>query len=127
MLAHRPGFLFPTQAAKAFATLDQIGRGRLGIHIISGGTDAEQRREGDYLTKEERYRRSDEFIQILRRVWTEDGPISHEGEFYRFEDFQTDVKPVPAGRSRSRSAARRPRRTRSAAARATSSGCGASR
>jgi alkanesulfonate monooxygenase len=94
MIAHRPGFQFPTQVAKAFAGLDRIGGGRVGIHIISGGSDAEQRREGDYTTKEQRYRRSDEFVQILRRVWTEDGPISHEGEFYRFEDFQTDLKPV---------------------------------
>jgi alkanesulfonate monooxygenase len=94
MIAHRPGFQFPTQVAKAYAGLDRIGGGRVGIHIISGGSDAEQRREGDYTTKEQRYRRSDEFVQILRRVWTEDGPISHEGEFYRFEDFQTDIKPV---------------------------------
>jgi alkanesulfonate monooxygenase len=93
MLAHRPGFLFPTQAAKVFATLDQIGRGRLGIHIISGGSDAEQRREGDYLDKSQRYARSDEYIQILRKIWSATGPLSHEGEFYKFEDFQTDIKP----------------------------------
>jgi alkanesulfonate monooxygenase len=93
MLAHRPGFVYPTRAAKGFATLDQISKGRLGIHIISGGSDAEQAREGDYLTKEERYERSDEYIQILRRVWHERGPFSHEGKFYRFEDFATDIKP----------------------------------
>jgi alkanesulfonate monooxygenase len=94
MIAHRPGFQFPTQVAKAFAGLDRISGGRTGIHIISGGSDAEQHREGDYTTKEQRYRRSEEFINLLRRVWTEDGPISHEGEFYRFEDFSTDVHPV---------------------------------
>jgi alkanesulfonate monooxygenase len=93
MIAHRPGFQYPTQVAKAFAGLDQISRGRVGIHIISGGSDAEQRREGDYTTKEQRYRRSEEFVQILRQVWYEDGPLSHEGEFYKFEDFQTDVRP----------------------------------
>jgi alkanesulfonate monooxygenase len=93
MLAHRPGFVFPTLAAKAFATIDQIGRGRLGIHIISGGNDAEQRREGDYLPKSQRYERSDEFIQILRRVWTEEGPIDHDGAYYKFEDFQTSIRP----------------------------------
>lgn len=93
MLAHRPGFVFPTLAAKSFATIDQIGRGRLGIHIISGGNDIEQRREGDYLTKQQRYERSDEFIQILRRVWTSEGPISHEGTYYKFEDFQASIRP----------------------------------
>jgi alkanesulfonate monooxygenase len=94
MIAHRPGFQFPTQVAKAFAGLERISGGRVGIHIISGGSDAEQRREGDYTNKVERYRRSDEFVQILRRVWYEDGPIAFDGEFYRFEDFQTDIRPV---------------------------------
>jgi alkanesulfonate monooxygenase len=94
MIAHRPGFQFPTQVAKAFAGLDRISNGRVGIHIISGGSDAEQRREGDYLTKEERYERSDEFIQILRKVWYEDGPLSFAGKYYRFEDFATDVRPI---------------------------------
>lgn len=93
MLAHRPGFVFPTRVAKALATLDRIGRGRLGLHIISGGNDAEQAREGDYLTKAERYERSEEFIQVLRRIWAADGPISHHGRHYRFDDFSTDVKP----------------------------------
>jgi len=94
MIAHRPGFHYPTQVAKAFAGLDRISGGRVGIHIISGGSDAEQRREGDYSTKEERYERSEEFIQILRQVWYEDGPISFDGKYYRFEDFHTDIKPV---------------------------------
>jgi alkanesulfonate monooxygenase len=93
MLAHRPGFVFPTRAAKAFAALDQIGRGRLGIHIISGGADAEQAREGDYLSKSERYARSDEYIQILRKVWSATEPFSHRGTYYSFDNFVTDVHP----------------------------------
>jgi alkanesulfonate monooxygenase len=94
MIAHRPGFQFPTQVAKAFAGLERISGGRVGIHIISGGADVEQRREGDYLNKTERYERSDEFVQILRKVWYEDGPISFEGRHYRFEDFETEIKPA---------------------------------
>jgi alkanesulfonate monooxygenase len=93
IIAHRPGFQFPTQFAKGVAGLNRISSGRVGIHIISGGSDEEQRREGDYTTKEQRYRRSEEFVEILRRVWYEPGPLSHEGEFYRFEGFETDVTP----------------------------------
>ncbi|WNI14831.1 LLM class flavin-dependent oxidoreductase [Actinacidiphila sp. ITFR-21] len=93
MLAHRPGFVFPTRVAKALATIDQIGRGRLGVHIISGGNDTEQAREGDYLTKAQRYARSEEFITVLRKVWSATEPLSHEGEFYRFDGFATDIKP----------------------------------
>ncbi|MFF3372353.1 LLM class flavin-dependent oxidoreductase [Streptomyces sp. NPDC002680] len=93
ILAHRPGVIFPTHAARALATLDQISNGRLSLHIISGGSDEEQHREGDYLNKTERYERSDEYIQILRKVWQADGPVSHEGKFFKFEGYYSDVKP----------------------------------
>ncbi|WP_328407620.1 LLM class flavin-dependent oxidoreductase [Streptomyces violaceus] len=92
-LAHRPGVIFPTHAARALATLDRISKGRLAVHIISGGNDEEQRREGDYLNKSERYARSDEYMRILREVWAADGPVSHEGPYYRFEGFRSDVTP----------------------------------
>ncbi|MDQ0954635.1 alkanesulfonate monooxygenase [Streptomyces phaeochromogenes] len=94
ILAHRPGVIFPTHAARALATLDRISDGRLSVHIISGGSDEEQHREGDYLDKRERYERSDEYIQILRRVWQADGPVSHEGKYFKFEGYYSDVKPV---------------------------------
>jgi alkanesulfonate monooxygenase len=93
MLAHRPGVVFPTHAARTLATLDQVSRGRLAVHIISGGNDAEQHREGDYLTKSQRYARAEEYIRILRRAWHEPGAFSHHGEYYRFEDFRSDVRP----------------------------------
>ncbi|HVV08351.1 LLM class flavin-dependent oxidoreductase [Amycolatopsis sp.] len=93
MLAHRPGVVFPTHAARTLATLDQIARGRLAVHIISGGNDPEQHREGDYLTKTERYERSDEYIRILRRAWHEPEAFSQEGKYYRFEGFRSDVRP----------------------------------
>jgi alkanesulfonate monooxygenase len=93
LVAHRPGFVFPTVAARTFATLDQFTQGRIAFHTISGGHDAEQRRDGDYLTKEQRYRRSGEFLQILKQSWTSEEPFSYEGEFYRFEDYLAQVKP----------------------------------
>ena len=34
MLAHRPGFVAPTVAARKLATLDQFSGGRLAVHII---------------------------------------------------------------------------------------------
>ena len=44
MIAHRPGFTAPTLAARQFATLDQLTGGRVAIHVISGGNDAESGR-----------------------------------------------------------------------------------
>ncbi|HEY0537044.1 MAG TPA: LLM class flavin-dependent oxidoreductase [Actinoallomurus sp.] len=94
LLAHRPGVTFPTHTARTLATLDQLSDGRLTVHIITGGNDTEQRREGDYLTHDERYERTGEYIQILKRAWTSDEPISHAGPHYQFAGFHSDVRPV---------------------------------
>ena len=93
MLAHRPGFVAPTLAARQIATLDHFSGGRLAVHFISGGSDEDQRRDGDFLSHDERYARTDEYLQIVRRVWTEDRPFDHEGRFYRFEKAFSEVKP----------------------------------
>jgi alkanesulfonate monooxygenase len=94
IIALRPNTMYPTVAAKALATLDQFGGGRAVVHIISGGSDAEQAREGDYLTKDERYARSAEYVDVLRKVWSSTEPFDHEGEHYRFEGFVSAVRPT---------------------------------
>ena len=94
MLAHRPGFVAPTLAARKLATLDHFSGGRLAVHIISGGDDVEQRRDGDFLGHGARYARTDEYVGILGRIWTSTTPIDHEGHFYRFHGAYSDVKPL---------------------------------
>ncbi|MGE3269844.1 MAG: LLM class flavin-dependent oxidoreductase [Chloroflexota bacterium] len=94
LLAHRPGFVSPTVAARKLATLDHLSRGRLAMHVISGGSDIDQRADGDYLGHDERYQRTDEYLDILKKVWTADGPVSHEGQFYRFENTPVEVRPL---------------------------------
>lgn len=93
LLAHRPNVSYPTFAAKTFATLDQVSQGRLSVHFITGGSDHEQAREGDRLTKDQRYARTQEYIQIVKRAWTSAEPFDHHGEFYDFDDFVLDAKP----------------------------------
>ena len=83
LLAHRPGFVAPTVAARQLATVDQFGGGRLAVHIITGGDGAELARDGDHLDAVTRYRRTDEYVGLLRRTWTATEPFDHEGEFYR--------------------------------------------
>src|SRR5690606_32037216 len=79
LLAHRPGFVAPTLAARKLATLDHLLDGRLALHVISGGNDGEQRKDGDYLDHDQRYARSDEFLEVVRKVWTQDTPFDHHG------------------------------------------------
>jgi len=94
LLAHRPGFVAPTVAARALATLDHISDGRLAVHIISGGDDADQRRDGDYLGKDARYARTEEYVRILKEIWTASEPVSYLGSYYRFENAATEVRTV---------------------------------
>jgi alkanesulfonate monooxygenase len=93
LVAHRPGFVFPTLAARTYATLDQFAEGRIALHTITGGVDHEQRRDGDYLTKDERYARTDEYLEIVRRAWTATDPFDYQGRFYQLEDYVNDVRP----------------------------------
>ena len=65
IVAVRPNTVFPTVAAQQLATLDQVSQGRAVVRIISGGSDAEQARQGDFLSKDERYDRSEEWIRIV--------------------------------------------------------------
>lgn len=94
MVAHRPGFIAPTMAARMFATLDQLSRGRAGVHIITGANDQELQCDGDFHTKEERYRRSAEYVQIMRAIWSADKPVDHAGDWYRFNSALSEVRPV---------------------------------
>jgi alkanesulfonate monooxygenase len=92
LLAHRPGFVAPPVAARKLATLDQLCGGRLAVHIISGGSDADQAKDGDWTDAEMRYRRSAEYIGLLRRCWTEPQPFDHEGEFYRTRGTYSEIR-----------------------------------
>jgi alkanesulfonate monooxygenase len=93
LVAHRPGFVAPPLAARKFATLDQITGGRAAMHVITGGDDAEMAREGDHLTKDERYARTDEYVEILKRIWTEPGPtVNFQGRYYQIDGASTALR-----------------------------------
>ncbi|MGK3203206.1 LLM class flavin-dependent oxidoreductase [Amycolatopsis sp. MEPSY49] len=94
LVAHRPGFVAPTLAARAFATLDHFTGGRVAVHTITGGSDVEQARDGDYLPKDERYERTDEYLDVVKRAWTSGTAFSHHGKHYRLDDYTPQVRPL---------------------------------
>jgi alkanesulfonate monooxygenase len=94
LIAHRPGFVTPTLAARKAATLDHLTGGRIALHIITGGSDAEQQRDGDFLDHDARYRRTDEYLEVLRRTWASERPFDFDGEFYRVRGAFSEVKPL---------------------------------
>ncbi len=93
MLAHRPGFTAPTLAARQLATLDHLTDGRVAVHIITGGNDRELEQDGDWLTKDERYARTSEYLDVIRREWRADQPFDYNGDFYRVRGARAEVRP----------------------------------
>mgnify|MGYP002336079776 CR=1 FL=1 len=94
LVAHRPGFLAPTVAARMAATLDHLTGGRIALNIVTGGSDAELAKDGDWSEKDTRYRRTDEFLEIVRQMWTSAEPFSFEGDFYQVQNAFSDIKPL---------------------------------
>ena len=93
LLAHRPGLMAPTLGARQLATLDQFSEGRLWVHIITGGSDSDQARDGDFEDHDTRYARTDEYLSVLKKTWESDEPFDYEGRFYKFKGAFSQVKP----------------------------------
>lgn len=68
LVAIRPGIISPTAAARMTATLDRLSAGRLLINVVTGGDPAEAEGDGVFLSHDERYRVTDEFLDVWRRV-----------------------------------------------------------
>jgi alkanesulfonate monooxygenase len=94
LVAHRPGFVVPTLMARKIATFDHLSGGRLAIHIIIGKTDEEQRSDGDFSPKAERYRRAAEYLELMKLAWSSEQPFDFAGEFYRVNGAFSDVRPL---------------------------------
>jgi alkanesulfonate monooxygenase len=79
LIAFRPGLISPTLAAQMAATYQRISGGRLLLNVVVGGDEVEQRRFGDHLDKDGRYRRAGEFLAIVRELWSGE-PVDFQGE-----------------------------------------------
>jgi len=66
----------------------------VAINFITGGSDTEQQRDGDFLGHDERYERTGEYIELLKKVWTSPAPFDHAGKYYKVTGAFSDVKPV---------------------------------
>jgi len=93
LLAARVGFVAPTVLAKMFSTFDQLSGGRLRINLIAGGSTSELAADGMFDGHDDRYEIMDEAVRLMKRVWTERGPVDHHGKHFRVE--RARVRPRP--------------------------------
>lgn len=96
LVAARPGLVSPTLTAQMAATLQWQSKGRLLINVVTGGESSEQRAYGDFLTKDARYERTGEFLDVLHRLWTGSEPVTLNGNHIRVENADIPRRPDPA-------------------------------
>jgi alkanesulfonate monooxygenase len=94
LVAFRPGLVSPTLAAQMAATYQRISGGRLLLNVVTGGQADEQARFGDYLSHDERYARTGEFLAIVRGAWT-GRPFDLAGEHYQVKGATVMRPPDP--------------------------------
>jgi probable F420-dependent oxidoreductase len=81
----------PVVLAKQLATLDVLASGRLDVGVGLGWSRDEYEAAGASWAR--RGARADEFLRVLKAVWTED-PVEFAGEFYRVPRARVAPRPV---------------------------------
>jgi alkanesulfonate monooxygenase len=80
------GVISPTSFVQQVNTVSALTHGRICLNVVGGHTPKEQRAYGDFLSHDERYARTDEFLSICRALWADEGPVSFKGAYYEIED-----------------------------------------
>jgi alkanesulfonate monooxygenase len=93
LVAARPGLIAPTVTAKMISTFDQLTGGRIAVNLIAGGDRAELAADGLFHDHDQRYELMDETVTLMKRVWSEPHPVTHEGRWFHVED--AVVRPRP--------------------------------
>src|ERR1700689_4271784 len=87
LIAVRPGISSATLAARMAATFDRLSEGRLLINVVAGGDPSEAAADGVFVSHDERYEITDEFLTIWRKILAE-GKTSFQGKHLRVENAQ---------------------------------------
>ena len=88
LVALRPGLVQPSQSARMAATFDRLSSGRLLVNLVTGGDPEELEGDGLFLSHQERYQASREFLTIWRELLAR----SHDGEPLDFDGRHFSVK-----------------------------------
>jgi len=94
LVAFRPGLTSPFLSAQMAGTFQNLSGGRLLLNVVTGGESHEQRMYGDFLDKDSRYERCEEFLHVVRSLWAGE-TVTFEGEHYRLHDAVLDQIPDP--------------------------------
>lgn len=89
------GLRHPVFVAKWGASVDRISNGRLSLAVGLGHQEVEYVSHGfPYPPFKERFERMMEGVEIIRRLWSEEAPVTYEGKHYSVKDVSFWPKPV---------------------------------
>lgn len=89
----------PVFAAKQMISADHAGRGRFGLNLVSGWNAGEFEMFGVELREhDERYEYSAEWVEIVRKIWTEQSPFDFKGRYFDLKHVLLKPKPFGGGR-----------------------------
>lgn len=87
----------PVIAAKQSAVIDHISGGRYALNVVTGWNQPEIEMFGQpLLSHEERYACADEWLSIVKRLWTEDAMFDHDGRYFKIAKGYLEPKPIQA-------------------------------
>jgi dimethylsulfone monooxygenase len=85
----------PIMAAKQCTTIDHITGGRFALNIVTGWHRPEIEMFGiPLLDHDKRYDMAAEWVEIIKRLWTEDEEFDYDGSFYRIKKGYLQPKPL---------------------------------
>lgn len=93
LVAVRPAVMSPTLSARMAATFDRFSEGRLLINVVTGGDPEEAKGDGIFLSHDERYEVTDEFLTVWRRCMTGEA-TSFKGKHIHIEDAKLIYPPL---------------------------------
>jgi len=93
LIALRPGLVSPAVGARMAASLDRAINGRLLINVVTGGDPVELKGDGLWLSHDERYELTAEFLTVWRRMMAGEA-VTFEGKHIRIEDARLAFPPV---------------------------------
>ncbi|PRP49562.1 alkanesulfonate monooxygenase, FMNH(2)-dependent [Bacillus halotolerans] len=85
LVAVRPGLMQPSLAARMTSTLDHISDGRLLINVVAGGDPYELAGDGLFISHDERYEATDEFLTVWRGLLRGE-TVTYEGKHIKVEN-----------------------------------------
>ena len=88
-------FFHPLAVAKQMATVDQIGHGRAALNVVAGWNEPEYEAFGMELPRshDDRYALAQEWLDIVRRAWSEESKFDHDGRYFRLRGIESMPKP----------------------------------